>query len=61
MTLPIYQQVRADVPCEWLCDDEQDEPTPPSQWDTYIGYIWAAALVAAIVGLEYMALMGVQP
>ncbi len=55
MTLPIYQQVRRDVPCEWLCDDEQDEPTPPSQWDTYIGYVWATALTAMIVGLEYMA------
>jgi len=61
MTLPIYQQTRRDVPCEWLCDDEQDEPKPPSQWDTYIGYVWAAVLVAAIIGLEYMALMGVQP
>lgn len=62
MTLPIYRQVRAEVPAEWLHDDEEDgELQPPSQWDTYVGYFWAAVLVAMIVGLEYMALMGVQP
>ncbi|MCD2096567.1 hypothetical protein [Rhodococcus rhodochrous] len=61
MTLPIYQQTRRDVPCEWLCDDEQDEPKPPSQWDTYIGYIWAAALVALIIGPAALAMLGGQP
>jgi len=60
MTLPIYRQTRQDIPCEWVYDDEQDEPQEPSRRDTYIGFVWAALLGLTILALEYAALMGVH-
>lgn len=60
MTLPIYQQTRRDVPCEWVYDDLLDavEDLPePSRWDVFLAHFWmlAAGIVFGTIG--YLAVM----
>ena len=55
MTLPIYQQVRRDVPCEWLCDDDLD-PIEVDRGDiitadTPPGLDWVVAFTLGLLAL----------
>ena len=60
MTLPIYQQTKRDVPCEWVYDDTLDEfedLPEPSRWDAFLAHFWmlAAGIVFGTIG--YLAVM----
>ena len=62
MALPIYQQTRQDVPCEWVYDDTLDHDVfddlpAPDRWDVFLAHFWwiAAGIVFGTIG--YLAVM----